>query len=164
MSVIEQKVSVKEEVEIIIRDKDGKERIISYKPEKSSFFSKIKEYLGIKEHSSITSYGFEQMAKLLGNYTTDGPYYIDQLGSSISASTWQWKSLSGIVIYEGGAGSTLSINNSLDPWTSTGVDYIKIATRRSTNTAEYHNTIGIQVKIGTGGQWWAEMRFIFSQS
>jgi len=157
--MLEEKVKIKEEVDIFVRDaKTGKVKKIRLRPTRSSILHKLKKLLGL-EHDSITSYGYQQMAKLLGGISP--AYMIDAMKAKFDTS-WDVKT-SGISrsVITGGSGATLIVDNSLNPFTQTGVDYTELRCFNHSDSSNYHNAIGIQIKISEG-EWWAEVRFIFS--
>lgn len=141
----------------IIDSKTGKvieKKEIEITPKKGlrSFFKRI---FGKENHATIKAFGFEQMARLLGNVGTQYP--INEIGTD----TGGWKASTNSVAVGGASGSTLFVNNSNAHWTTAG-HYSWIQTRNSGASTSYHNSISISLDIASGQEWWAEIEFRFS--
>jgi len=142
-------LKIKESLRIVVVDKEtGRivrdERIDVKVPLWKQFLCKI---VGKECHASLTDWGKEQIAKLLGGI---GAYSINQIGTD----TGGWKSASTSYIATG----TLRVSNSLNPWTTAG-QYTWIKCRNSGDTVNVHNSISIDITISSGQQWWADVDF-----
>lgn len=157
---LRERVKVEEHLRAVIRDARTKEvvREIELTPSVPIWKKILSKLLGKECHATILDWGYKNIAALLGNFGT--PYYINQMGAAVGGSTI-WTSSLDISIGWSSGGSTLYINNSMDPWTVAG-SYTHILTRHSDVPGSFHNSIGVTISISSGQEWWAEIEFRFT--
>jgi len=150
---MEEHIRIKERLRLVVQDKKThkiiEEKIIE--PKVSRWGKFLARILGKEVHATVLDYGKEMAAKLYGGISP--AYSIDQIGTDNGG----WKSATRT--YE--AVGTLRVDNSLDPWTTSG-QYNWIKCRSSGDTVNTHNSIKVDIDISSGQQWWAEVQFVFS--
>jgi len=150
-------VKIKESLRIVVKDsKTGKIiRDEMYYP-CNSVWDKFLCMLRLKKCcSTMTTKGREWVARLLGNEGTQAP--IDRIGA-YDGSTWTWKTITKSITTTDTTNDTLVVSNENDHWGSGS--YTKIGCKNSSLTdADRHNEITVNVKISSGQEWWAEIRF-----
>jgi hypothetical protein len=152
-------IDIEEEAYAYIKYPDGHVEKITIKTkhdDKGLLWNLAKIFGLVKEPGTVTDYGRNAIAGLLGNVA--GYYPINKIGA-YDGSGYNWMDVSCTV---SGIGSLL-VSNSLNPW-SGGKSYTKLYLNNTIEFGQYHSTIDIAINL-TGAaslSWWADITYRFT--
>jgi hypothetical protein len=161
-----ERLSIKEELHIVIRDTNTGEIIKRKKVYPRWYHSlprsllKLLQRLPLVPHltNSPSTTGLDHAANFWGG--TGSPLAINQIGADGTPYVWKTATISGPATE--GTGKC-KVDNELNPWT-TADTYIAVACRNSGEggSPAYHNSITFTVTIAANQEWWVEIMFTFS--